>query len=128
MKSNNKKPSSKGRYSYDNLTRIIHEKARLGIITSLLANKKGLSFNELKELCSLSDGNLSRHMQALEEYKFIEVKKGYEGRKPKTIYKITPLGEKEFVKYLNELEKVIHDANDVIKAKTNVNKLNIKYS
>jgi DNA-binding HxlR family transcriptional regulator len=128
MKSDKKKPTSKGRYSYENLTRIIHEKARLGIITSLLANKTGLSFNELKELCALSDGNLSRHMQALEEYKFIEVKKGYEGRKPKTIYKITILGEKEFIKYLNELEKVIHDANNVIKAKTNINKMNIKYS
>ncbi len=118
-----------GKYSYNNLTRVIHEKARLGIITSLLANKNGLSFNELKILCNLSDGNLSRHMQTLEEYKIIKVIKSFESRKPKTVYKITEEGEKKFLVYLSELEKVIYDVHNVMKKSAknlNLNKLNIK--
>ncbi len=107
--------SSAGKYSYDNLTRVIHEKARLGIITSLIANKKGLSFNDLKNLCNLSDGNLSRHMTALEKFQLVEVFKGYEGRKPKTIYKITGHGEREFLKYLKELETIVMDAHNALK-------------
>lgn len=103
-----------GKYAYENLTRVIHEKARLGIITSLLGNRRGLSFNELKKLCDLSDGNLSRHMQVLEQYGFVEVHKGFEGRKPRTDYKLTAFGEQEFMRYLADLERVIADARQVI--------------
>ena len=56
-----------GRFAYDGLDRAIHEKARLGILTSLVAHPKGLPFNDLKELCSLTDGNLNRHLAVLEE-------------------------------------------------------------
>jgi DNA-binding HxlR family transcriptional regulator len=125
----NNRETFQGKYSYDNLTRVIHEKARLGIITSLLANKNGLSFNELKILCNLSDGNLSRHMQTLSEYKIIKVIKSFVSKKPKTTYKITKEGEQKFLSYLSELEKVIYDVHNVMKrdAKNlNVNNLNIK--
>ena len=56
-----------GRYEYAGLDRIMHEKARLGIMTSLLSHSKGLIFNDLKELCSLTDGNLNRHIQVLHD-------------------------------------------------------------
>ena len=54
-----------GRYAYDGLERIFHEKARLGIMTSLVTHSRGLIFSDLKELCQLTDGNLSRHLQIL---------------------------------------------------------------
>ncbi len=63
-----------GRYAYDGLDRTIHEKARLGILTSLAAHPGGLWFNDLKSVCSLSDGNLSRHLQTLEEAGLVEVR------------------------------------------------------
>src|SRR3954449_5838298 len=60
-----RKPES-GRYSYDGLDRVIHEKARLGILTGLLGRPDGLLFNDLKALCALTDGNLSRHLAILQ--------------------------------------------------------------
>lgn len=124
-KNNNQKLN--GKYSYDNLTRVIHEKARLGIITSLLANKNGLSFNELKILCSLSDGNLSRHMQTLEEFGIVKVIKNFESKKPKTTYKITAEGEQKFLVYLSELEKIIYNVHNVMKKSAKNLNLNIKH-
>jgi DNA-binding HxlR family transcriptional regulator len=102
---------SAGRYSYARLFRIIHEKARLGIMASLLAHKHGLTFKELKELCDLSDGNLSRHVQALERAGLVEVKKGYAGNRPRTEYKITTEGRRQFLDYIQELEHVVQDAH-----------------
>ena len=58
---------SNGRFAYDGLERVFHEKARLGIMTSLVTNPRGLIFSDLKELCHLTDGNLSRHLQVLHE-------------------------------------------------------------
>ena len=60
-----------GRFAYEGLDRAIHEKARLGILTSLIAHPEGLLFNDLKELCSLTDGNLNRHLAVLEEAKLV---------------------------------------------------------
>src|SRR5579871_3427959 len=71
-------------FSYDGLDRIIHEKARLGLMTSLMAHPKGLAFADLKQLCGLTDGNLSRHLQVLQEAGLVEVTKGYEGNRPHT--------------------------------------------
>jgi DNA-binding HxlR family transcriptional regulator len=104
--------TSAGRYSYTRLFRIIHEKARLGIMASLLAHKGGLTFNELKELCDLSDGNLSRHVQVLERAGLVEAKKGYVGNRPRTDYKITTQGRKRFMDYIQELEHVVQDAHE----------------
>ena len=55
-----------GRYAFDGIDRVLHEKARLGILTSLLAHQNGLVFGELRDLCALTDGNLSRHLQTLQ--------------------------------------------------------------
>jgi len=107
---NNSRPQS-GRHAYEGLDRSMHEKARLGIMTCLLTHPQGLPFNEVKELCSLSDGNLSRHMRVLEEEKLVQMEKGFEGRKPKTLFRLTPTGRKRFMEYIEELERVIKDAS-----------------
>src|SRR6202521_1880793 len=67
-----KAPDHPGRFAYEGLDRVIHEKARLGIVTSLVTHPRGLLFNDLKELCALSDGNLSRHLQILAEAGLVE--------------------------------------------------------
>jgi len=104
-----KKPSP-GRYAYEGLDRVIHEKARLGILTSLLARVEGISFNDLKDLCSLTDGNLSRHLAILQEASLVEVSKSTKGNRPLTVVRITTEGRAKFREYLDQLEQVIHDA------------------
>ena len=99
-----------GRFSYQGLDRVLHEKARLGILSSLVAHKDGLKFGELRALCQLTDGNLSRHLDTLREAGLIEIWKGFEGRRPQTIVRMTTDGRKRFVAYLEELERVIKDA------------------
>jgi len=103
--------SQAGRHAYEGLDRAIHEKARLGIMTCLLTHPDGLTFNDIKELCALTDGNLSRHLKVLEEEKLVEVEKGYEGKKPKTLCRLSEEGRKRFLEYLEELEKVVKDAS-----------------
>jgi len=98
------------RYAYDGLDRVLHEKARLGILTSLLSNPDGLAFNDLKSLCALTDGNLSRHLRVLEEEGLLMVEKGFDGRKPKTHCRMTALGRQRFLAYLEVLERVVRDA------------------
>ena len=68
-----------GRFSYEGLDRVLHERARLGIMASLAAHAGGLLFNDLKELCALTDGNLSRHLAVLSEAGLIEIWKGASG-------------------------------------------------
>lgn len=104
-----RKPDS-GRYAYDGLDRVIHEKARLGILTGLLGRPDGLLFNDLKSLCNLTDGNLSRHLAILQEAGLVEVWKGHKGKRPQTLVRLTAHGRARFRDYLNVLESVIHDA------------------
>lgn len=99
-----------GRYAYEGLDRVMHEKARLGIMTSLVTRPEGLLFGELKQLCGLTDGNLSRHLDVLREAGLVEIWKGYEGRRPQTLCRLTPDGRRRFVQYLEELERVVKDA------------------
>jgi DNA-binding MarR family transcriptional regulator len=99
-----------GRFAYEGLDRIIHERARLSILTSLLTNPKGLAFNDLKQLCSLTDGNLSRHLEVLEKANLIEIRKGHDQKRPLTTCRITPSGRKRYLEYLSTLEQVIQDA------------------
>ena len=102
--------TNEGRFEYSKLDRVMHEKARLGILSSLFMHQKGYSFNELKKLCNLTDGNLSRHLKILKEAKLVDIEKGYQDNKPHTNCKLTPEGRKRFVAYMAELEKVIKDA------------------
>jgi DNA-binding transcriptional ArsR family regulator len=100
----------KGRFAYEGLDRILHEKARLGIMTSLVTRPEGLVFSELKQLCALTDGNLSRHLDVLREAGLVEIWKGFDRRRPQTLCRLTPGGRGRFLEYLRELEKVIRDA------------------
>jgi DNA-binding MarR family transcriptional regulator len=106
----NKTDESAGRFAYEGLERVIHEKARLGIMTSLAAHPGGLLFNDLKELCALTDGNLSRHLQVLNEAGLVEVWKGFQNNRPQTLCRLTDEGRKRFLEYVNVLESVVADA------------------
>src|ERR1700733_12566805 len=97
-------------FSYDGLDRAMHEKARPGLLTSLMAPPKGLAFADLKQLCGLTDGNLSRHLQVLQEAGLVEVIKGYEGNRPHTTCRLTKTGRKRFLDYLAVLEQLVRDA------------------
>ena len=99
-----------GRFAYEGLDRVLHEKARLGIMTSLVTRPEGLLFGDLKRLCSLTDGNLSRHLDVLHEAGLVEVWKGFENRRPQTLCRLSPEGRQRFLSYLEELEHVIRDA------------------
>src|SRR3569832_240242 len=97
-------------FSYEGLDRVIHEKARLGLLTSLMAHPKGLAFADLKQLCGLTDGNLSRHLAVLQEAGFVEVTTGYEGNRPHTTCRLTKTGRRRFLDYLAVLERLVRDA------------------
>jgi DNA-binding MarR family transcriptional regulator len=101
---------STGRFAYEGLERVFHEKARLGIMTSLVTNPRGVIFADLKELCHLTDGNLSRHLQVLSEAGFVEIWKGYHKKRPQTLCRITDQGRRRFFEYINVLETVVQDA------------------
>ena len=102
--------SGPGRFAYDGLERLIHEKARLGIMTSLAAHPEGLLFGDLKALCGLTDGNLNRHLAVLCEARLVESWKGQERKRSVTRCRMTPRGREKFLEYLGELEKVVADA------------------
>jgi predicted ArsR family transcriptional regulator len=100
-----------GSYSYDGLDRVLHEKARLGILTSLFTHPEGLVFGEIKSLCSLTDGNLSRHLQVLEREELVEIIKESGFGRPKTTCVITAGGRERFQHYLEELQTVLKAAS-----------------
>jgi DNA-binding MarR family transcriptional regulator len=104
------------RFAYDGLDRVIHERARLGLLSSLIAYPKGLRFADLKQLCALTDGNLSRHLQVLQGAKLVEICKGFEHNRPQTICRITPKGRKRYLDYVLVLEQVVLDASSAVKA------------
>lgn len=109
--SKSKKPAEPaGRFAYQGLDPLIHEKARLGIVTSLATHPQGLLFNDLKQLCSLTDGNLSRHLHALSEGGLVEVWKGYKNNRPQTLCRLTVAGRRRFLEYVSVLEAVVTDA------------------
>jgi DNA-binding MarR family transcriptional regulator len=104
-----------GRFAYEGLDRVIHERARLSILTSLLTSPKGVTFNDLKELCALTDGNLSRHLRVLEDAGMVQIIKGQEHNRPLTVCRITAAGRKRYLEYLSTLEQVVRDAAEASK-------------
>jgi DNA-binding transcriptional ArsR family regulator len=101
---------NEGRFAYEGLDRVIHERARLSVLTSLVTNPKGLAFGDLKQLCSLTDGNLSRHLRVLEEGKMVEIVKKQDRNRSLTVCRITASGRARYVEYLTTLEQVVRDA------------------
>lgn len=89
-----------------NLNKLFDSRIRLGIMSALLVNEE-ISFNELKELIQVTDGNLASHLRTLEESGYIKVHKGFLGRKTNTTYMVTKDGERAFKAHLDALEKMI---------------------
>jgi DNA-binding MarR family transcriptional regulator len=88
------------------LDRVIHERLRLGILSALAVNHS-LSFNELKQILKTTDGNLSVHARKLEDAEYVACEKSFEGRVPRTEYKITSTGRRALERYLDSMEQVI---------------------
>ena len=88
------------------LEQLIHERVRLGIISALAANEF-LTFTDLKRLLDTTDGNLSVHARKLEDAKYLVCKKGFEGRTPRTEFRLTPTGRRAFERYLDHMEAII---------------------
>lgn len=94
----------------EGLNKIFESRVRLGIMSVLMVNT-WIDFNTLKELLSVTDGNLASHISALEKNEYINIKKEFVGKKPKTSFEATKLGKQAFKKHLNALEKLIKDNN-----------------
>ncbi|MGH8500315.1 MAG: winged helix-turn-helix domain-containing protein [Methylococcales bacterium] len=93
------------------LDKVIHERMRLGIISALAANTK-LSFTEMKNLLNTTDGNISVHARKLEEAEYVACRKSFDGRVPKTEYRLTALGRRALERYLDHMEALIHAARE----------------
>jgi DNA-binding MarR family transcriptional regulator len=111
-------PSDEAPFAYEGLDRVIHERARLGVLTSLVGRPKGVVFGDLRQLCGLTDGNLSRHLHVLQEAGLVEVSKGFEHNRPQTVCRITPLGRQRYLDYLAVLERVVRDAASAVETET----------
>ena len=103
-----KKPAPK---KAEELDRLIHERLRLGIVSALAVNDS-LSFSDLKKLMNTTDGNLSVHARKLEEAEYIACTKSFEGRMPKTQYRLTAAGRRALERYLDHMEALIRATRD----------------
>jgi len=97
----------------EELDRLIHERIRLGIVSALAANES-LTFAELKAVLRASDGNLSVHARRLEEAGYLKVTKGFEDRRPRTEYRLTPKGRRALESYLQQMEAILSAARDAL--------------
>jgi DNA-binding MarR family transcriptional regulator len=97
----------------DTLDRLIHERIRLGIVAALAAEEQ-LTFADLKKVLQTTDGNLSVHARKLEEAGYIKVIKGFEDRKPRTEFRLTPKGRKALEGYLSQMEAILTEAREAL--------------
>ena len=111
--SSDKSSKAKAPFAYEGLERVIHEKARLGILASLASHTDALTFSELKQLCALTDGNLNRHLQVLQDAGLVEIRKETDGNRPQTLCHLTTEGRQRFAQYISALEKVVEHALQV---------------
>ncbi len=105
----------KGRFALQGLDRVMHERARLGILSCLAAVQSELTFGDLKDLCSLTDGNLSRHLHALEEEGIIRTRKEAGRGRALTWIGFTTPGRERFLDYVDLLESVLHDSQRALR-------------
>ena len=101
---------------HEALERIFHEPSRLAIMSALCATREGLAFNDLKATCSLTDGNLNRHLKVLDEDGVIRIEKSFVGAKPRTMVHITKSGLNRFSDYLAALAEVLQNAQTAVLA------------
>ena len=102
--------SERGSFAYEGLDRVMHERARLGILSCMSSSEVALTFRDLKELCDLTDGNLSRHMKTLVEADLVIAERDDGEGRPQSIYCLSRTGRTRFLGYLAELERVVADA------------------
>ena len=95
---------------FEELDRIFHEKARLGILSCLVGAMEGMNFRDLKDVCGLTDGNLNRHLKVLLDSKVLSVKKSGQGRNTNSHYRLTAAGRRAFEQYLGALESIVKKA------------------
>ncbi|MCJ2176954.1 transcriptional regulator [Novosphingobium album (ex Hu et al. 2023)] len=110
-------------FAFNGLDRIFHERARLGIVTSLAGQPEGLSFAQLKQLCGLTDGNLNRHLTVLEEARYVIIEKSFEGKRPQTRCRLSELGRGDFGQYLAALESALLKATRATEGKESVSNI-----
>ena len=103
--------AARGSASLDNL---IHHRIRLGIVSALAA-VESLTFNEIKALLETTDGNLSVHARKLEEADYVTCTKTFDGRRPRTEYRLTPVGRRELARYLTHMEALIQATRDTLR-------------
>ena len=106
MKTNSHDPNVHAVKNLQSLDRLVHEPARLGILT-ILANAEDVEFKFVGTMLGLSNGNLSSHAQKLEDAGYIKVIKGYEGKKPTTSFRITAMGRKALANYWEGMRAAI---------------------
>lgn len=94
-------------FAFSGLDRHFHERARLGIVTSLAGQADGLVFAQLKRLCGLTDGNLNRHLTVLEQAGYVVIRKDASSRRTLTVCALTPAGRERFLAYLGALEAAL---------------------
>jgi len=94
----------------EELDRVFHEKARLGIMTTIISSPEGMNFTDLKQVCDLTDGNLNRHLKVLVDTGILNVKKTGKGRSTNSHYSLTTKGRRAFERYLNALETILNAA------------------
>jgi DNA-binding transcriptional ArsR family regulator len=104
-------PAAAATTSAAELDRLIHERLRLGIVSALAGNAS-LTFNELKEILKTTDGNLSVHARKLEDAEYITCEKSFDGRTPKTEFRLTDKGRHELTRYLDHMESIIRTARE----------------
>ena len=102
-------PASVNAAPFLQLDRVIHEKGRLAIM-SMLAAAPTLSFTELRDTLSMTDGNITAHIRTLQEAGYVAITKSFEGRRPLTTFALTPSGRKAFGNYLNLLERILEQS------------------
>lgn len=101
---------SKRENPYAELKQIFHEPNRLAIMSALCNAEDGLTFGEIKDECNLTDGNLSRHLKALEQARAVRIKKSFAGSRPQTTIYLSDRGRDRFIEYLQALEEVLNKA------------------
>lgn len=111
------------KFEYSGLDRLLHERARLSILASLAAHPNGLAFADLKRLCGLTDGNLSRHLAALQAAGVVGVVKDFHRNRPRTTCRITAPGRARFADYLGQLEQIVAAASAAVAAGRPLRKL-----
>lgn len=102
---------------FNSLERIFHEPSRMAIVSEVCSSADGVTFNQIKESCGLTDGNLSRHLKVLGEEDIVNIEKTFVDSKPRTTIYLTDNGREKFIAYLDALEKALRVASTAASGK-----------